>query len=384
MRIAFVNTLDARDVRSWSGIPYHMARTFEEQGVGVEYISPLEEVYGRALKTKIRVYRLFRRWRLIHGRLMRDREPGLLRAYSRQVRQRLELLEVDIVFSPETLPVSKLRIDKPIVFWTDATFAGMTGFYPEFSNLMHASLRNGHRMEQQAIARCSLAIYSSDWARQTAIDGYRVDPSRVKVVPFGANMPSGRASREIESLVDARRADCCRLLFNGVYWQRKGGDLAVKITEELNRRGIPASLDVVGCTPTVDKSAYVKVHGFVEKSSAAGVEKLASLFARSHFLVLPARADCAPLVLAEACSYGVPCLVSRVGGIPTLIRGAVNGKLFAPDANVSEYCDYIAAMMSNPPAYRKLALGAFEEYSERLNWEASIAKVRGLMQEYCL
>ena len=53
-------------------------------------------------------------------------------------------------------------------------------------------------------------------------------------------------------------------------------------------------------------------------------------FAESHFLVLPTQADCTPLVIAEANAFGVPCLVSVLGGLPTLVQDGQNGRLYPP------------------------------------------------------
>lgn len=108
------------------------------------------------------------------------------------MRTAISTANVDVVFSPGTIPIAHLKTNYPIVFWADATFAGMIDFYPSFSNLCSRSIRDGNRMEQAALSKCSLAIYSSEWAAKTALDNYDVNPQKVKVVPFGANISCDR------------------------------------------------------------------------------------------------------------------------------------------------------------------------------------------------
>jgi hypothetical protein len=62
----------------------------------------------------------------------------------------------------------------------------MIEFYPTFTNLCKNSLENGYKMELSAITNAKLAIYSSEWAAETARVIYQADKSKVKVVPFGA------------------------------------------------------------------------------------------------------------------------------------------------------------------------------------------------------
>ena len=103
----------------------------------------------------------------------------------------------------------------------------------------------------------------------------------------------------------------------------------------------------------------------------------------AHFLILPSRAECAAVVFAEASSFGLPSLGTKVGGIPTVIRDGKNGQTFSLYDNPEAYCDYIQALMSSRQKYNELALSSFREYSERLNWVVAGKKVYELVQEFC-
>lgn len=382
MKIAYVTTYDASDMHAWSGSGYHILRALQSSGIETESIGNLKEGNFYLSKYLSKVKRIIRS-KLIKKTCLRDREPTLLKSYASQVKREINMIKPDVIFSPGTIPIAYLETEKPVVFWTDATFAGMVDFYPEFTNLCSESIRNGNEMEQQALSKCRLAIYSSEWAAQSAIQNYDIDPEKVKVVPFGANINCDRGINDIEVIIDKKEVDICKLLFVGVDWQRKGGDKALAVAELLNKQGLRTELHVVGCTPPFTPPSFVKTHGFISKKNEDGQKKIDQLFSESHFLIVPSRAECFGVVFAEASSFGLPSLATKVGGIPTVIRDGKNGWTFKLDAVPEEYCKYIKALMTSNDDYRKLSLSCYQEYAMSLNWNSAGIKVVELMKEYC-
>lgn len=384
MRIAYVTTHDPADMHAWSGLVHHIGAALADAETEIEPIGPLEEVYGTWLWRKLVLYGILRRRGLMKRRHMRNREPSVLWSYAEQAAQRLRSIEADVVFSPQSTPLARLDCGLPMGFWTDASFAGMLDYYPHFVGLNRESIRNGHAMEQEALSRCRLAVYASDWARQTVLDNYRVDAGKVHVVPFGANLPSDHSYEEVRALVRNRLTDRCRLLFNGVDWERKGGELALEVARQLNQSGLPTELDVVGCEPPCEVPEFVNAHGFVSKSTPEGLQSMNRLLEMAHFLILPSRAECYGVVFAEASSFGVPSLANRTGGIPTVVTDEVNGRLFPLDADPSDYTSFIARTLSSRSDYEDLAMRSFNEYQTRLNWSVAGCRVRQLIRELCL
>jgi glycosyltransferase involved in cell wall biosynthesis len=378
MRVAYVTSYDARDVRQWSGLGHYIARALEGQGLELEYIGPLRPLRSPWLELRRAFYRLGR-GRHFH----RERHPRFLRYYAEQVDARLKESRADVIFSPGTLPIACLRDERPVVFWADATFAGMLDYYRESSRLCAETIAQGCALEQAVLNRCRLALYASEWAAATARDHYRVDPAKVNVVPFGANLDGERTQADVRRLIASRPRDVCRLLLLGVDWHRKGGDLAVALAERLNREGTPATLTVAGCRPPGRVPDCVELRGMISKAAAAGRRELDELLARAHFLVFPSRAECYGVAIPEANSFGVPALATRVGGIPTAVRDGVNGRLFPLEGFVEQAAGVIARLMRAPAEYEVLAEGAFGEYNARLNWRAAGKTVRTLLEAAC-
>ena len=380
MRVAFVTTYDARDPSIWAGSTYNMARALERQGIELQYVGPLRErrrVLNKALQVACQKLRGLD--------LQRDREPVVLDGYARQVEGALRGANVDLVFSPGSVPIAHLETDLPVVFWSDATYDAVAREYvwPPPPPPCGRSLRLGHEMEARTLQRCALAIFTSVWAARSALDDYGADPAKVKVVPFGANIDVTRTAELVSRTIDARPRDRCNLLHIGVGWLRKGGDVSVEIARRLSARGLSVRLTMLGSEPPDDARLpdFVEHVGFIDKRTDEGRRRFDELFGSSHFLLLPARAEAFGVVLCEACSFGVPCLASRVGGIPSIVADDVNGKLFDRGCDPQRYADFIGALFADFDRYRALARSAFAEYETSLNWDVAARRVKQMLEQ---
>lgn len=382
MKLAYVTTYDARNLKGsneWSGTGYYIAESLKNQSLPIEYIGPLED--SVTLRSICKLKRHY--YALVHQKnYQKDADPLTLKSYASQVRNKLKSINSDIVFSATTNPIAHLECKQPIVFWADGTFANIQNFYPLYSNLPKKVVEDWHRMEKQSLQKCQLAIYSSDWAAKSAIHDYGTDPAKVKVVPFGANIESVLTFETVKEAIEARPSDRCKLLFLGVDWLRKGGDIAYQVAEKLNEAGLKTELTIVGCQPQVNEPLpkFVKSLGFISKSTIEGRKQIQNLILESHFLILPTLADCTPVVFCEANSLGVPCLSTTVGGVPTMIHNDLNGRLFDKNADINDYCSYIVGLFINYSNYKNLALSAFHEYESRLNWRVAGQQVKGLLE----
>ncbi len=393
MKVAWVTLYDAENPRSIQGRGYYAPRALQEQSIQVRYIdtshlslplklrSKLNATKHRALHDNRFMSPRARRWYSVND------APFLYKEYGRSISRQLSMAgDVDIVcggVSPHSQPISFLDCEQPIVLWTDTTFASAIDFYPQYRTdcICERSIRDIIALETAALSRCRLAIYASEWGAKNAIDRYGLSPERVRVVPFGANLECRRSIDDVRRLVDARPRDVCRLLFVGVDWLRKGGDLAVQIASELIKEKIPTELTVVGCDPVLDGPApgFLKPLGYVSNATPEGAGRLSRLFGESHFFLMPSRAESFGHVFCEASSFGVPSVSTNVGGIPTAIRNDRNGKTFVLHADAREYARYIADVFSNVSRYRELAMSSFAEYEARLNWGVAGKAVRNLM-----
>ncbi len=380
MRIAFPSTqfLDPDNIKSWSGLPFFIRQALENAGLEIVTMPLVDDTDGGGPWTR------FLYWRWLRGkRYLRHCENKFLQSYARQLERHLAENAVDLVFSPSTWMLACLETDLPVVFWTDACFAGMLDFYGAFTDLAPPSIQAGHAIEQAALDRCTRAIYSSGWAAQTAAQSYRIESSKISVVSFGGNLLEPPTVEEARAGVRARDMSQCNLLLVGVDWERKGVDVAVETAEALNAAGLKARLTVVGCQPpsSVALPASVEIIPFIGKDTVEDRQRLGDIFRRSHFFIMPSRAEAFGIVFAEAGAFGVPCLATRVGGIPSVIADDINGRLFPLEAGGAAYADYIRGCLHNPDRYRQLALRTAEDGAARLSWDVSGRKVAEILND---
>lgn len=355
-----------------------MRQALREKGMEVYSVGPLRD---------------FALWRRIFRKLLcqvtsgfrhlYDWEPDLLEGYAGQVQEAIERIRPDVILAHNAVSIAYLKTGLPHVLWTDATFACRANFYPRFKNLCSDTVRTGNAAEGLALAKAALAIYTSEWAAASAVRDYPVDERKVKVVVPGANLASPRSREEIVRIIESRPKNSLRLLWVGMDWKRKGAEKAVEIASTLNRSGFRAHLKIIGCLPPLGFKVPpgVSILGPIDPSADRGRELLECLYAESHFLLLPTVADCTPGVIREACSWGVPCVASKIGGLPSLVKHGISGALFSPEADAAEYATFITQAHGKPSTYANLALAAYSEYETRLNWSAAGTAIAALLRE---
>ena len=76
----------------------------------------------------------------------------------------------------------------PVIYFADANFKQMTGYYSGFGDGNPWMIREGNYIEQLGHDVSSLIIRSSQWAADSSINDYHSDPSKVFVLEFGPNL----------------------------------------------------------------------------------------------------------------------------------------------------------------------------------------------------
>lgn len=371
MHLAYVSPLDARDVRSWSGIPYFIHQALGEHVERVSLISPLAMPRSaRQVSRKLT--------HLVQGKhYHRQHTEEAARQMSREVDRQLAPLRPDAVLAPTTLPFAFTETDLPIASWTDATFESNLEFYGGYADLPVDFVAEANGVEARALARIDVACYAADYAARSARGYYGLPAERVHTVPFGANLETPPSSDSVERAIEARPTDRCRLLFLGADWYRKGGDVAVRVVDRLNDAGLPTDLYVAGPRTLPEAEGHPHVHalGFISKATPEGRAQFDRLLLDSHFLLLPTRVEAYGCVFCEASAFGVPSLTAHVGGTPTAVADGVNGLVFptrpAPDA----IADRILGLLADGDAYRALCRSSRARYETELNWDVAVGRV---------
>jgi glycosyltransferase involved in cell wall biosynthesis len=192
------------------------------------------------------------------------------------------------------------------------------------------------------------------------------------VVPFGLNLEAAPEPRL--DVAAPARGEPLRLVFIGKDWARKGGEIALGALRWLRAQGADARLTVLGSRPPGGAAEAgepgLEVIPFLDKNRPRDAARFAGILGAAHLLVLPTRADCTPMVVAEANSFGVPALATDLGGLGTLVAAGETGRLIPPAAGGAEWGRQVLEATADPAAYAALRRAAHARYRRRLTWEA--------------
>lgn len=146
--------------------------------------------------------------------------------------------------------------------------------------------------------------------------------------------------------------------------------LAIKVINELRRRGYEAELCMVG--PDKDGSMQsvkqlaedlnltIKITGKLSKPEWIALSKEYNLFINTT------NYDNMPVSVIEMMALGIPVVSTNVGGMPFLIDDEVNGLLVEPD-NINQMVEAVIRLHENPQEAKKLAKNAREKV-EQYDW----------------
>ncbi len=361
--VAFVSVPDINDRNNWSGTLFyckkHLAKYFN-----VVDFSPLRD----NLKYLYYPYKLILK-KMFRKNYMPIKKRAISKYYSRQVQKLLQSRgDINAIFCMGVLPVAFVKTDLPIISFTDSVFRGLLDYYPERRNILGSNIREANRVEELALRNADYLFFSSEWACKHA-KKYNIDSQKVESIPFGLNLDKVPRNEEVMNYIQSKiNSRCCNLLFIGKAWERKGGYIACEALNYLNRRkDISARLVIIGCKPDI-KDENIEIIGYLNKNIEKDREIFDKILQKSHFLVLPTRADCSPMVSVEANAFGVPALITRTGGVPSIVDDGVNGFMLDYKADGKAFADKIYEIFSNKKEYRELCIKSRKSYENYRNW----------------
>lgn len=173
-----------------------------------------------------------------------------------------------------------------------------------------------------------------------------------------------------------------RIVFSGRFDKKKNLPLVIKAMPQILDRYPDLILDIAGSgttnevrilqklVSTMELESNVKFHGWIDSS------KMQEIFAAARLLVLPSENENFAIVVAEALSAGVPCVVSKFVGTAEIVAkhnaGEVIDELTA--ASVAE--GIMNVLRGDEKKYRE---AAFEAVENSLDWSKIALRWRALV-----
>ena len=350
------------DRKDWSGTTYKLREAIEMAGFHVVWI-PYRKDTLLVLLARIRrkIVDLFSK-----GCYMGDVYYGpISKAYADSIDRSL-IAQCDLLFFPGGEQIGLyLNTNKPFIVFGDSTFPLMVGY--QWKGLARKFIISAEELCKQASRKAICNIRASQWALDSVINDYQCPPERCFTLELGPNLDS----KDI-TFTKPYQGGPLNILFSGVRWVNKGGEVAFETVRLLRERGLDARLTVVG--PPKKPSAiadqdYVRFIGFLDKNSQEDYRRYIELYKQSHIFLLPTRMECAGVVFCEASAFGLPCYTYLTGGTGSYVVDGYNGRALPLSKGAEDFANTIISDL-NSNRYTLYRSNALRHHREFLSWEA--------------
>lgn len=365
MNIIFLSSLNPHDINSWSGTTWHILKALEKNNnvtvIGTDILSQTAYFTSKNFSIKD-----------VHG----DYSPLFGVFCSELIRK---VSHCDLIFFGDLQLSPYLDIDIPSVHLSDVNYH----LFKDYLNKDRTKEQEKKTeiKERKVLNKYTSIIYSSKWTKQSTTEYYSINPKKIHIVEFGANIPN-----PIDYNINIQM-DICNLVFIGRNWMKKGGDKILSAYKKLKSEDFPCALTIIGSTPpemSNREDSDLTIIPFLDKSKPEHLNRLCSILKDAHFLILPTEFDAFGIVFCEASAYGVPSIAADVGGVSQPIRKGKNGFLLPATATAEDYAEKIKSVFGDKEKYIELRKSSRNEYETRLNWDVWGKKVNKILEDTVL
>lgn len=364
-KILYVTAHNPENRKSWSGVLWslnqELKKYFEVDNLIVPVTSPLSyKIRGKI--TKI----------ITGSSASYSHSISRAKTTSKIVNDYLSGKHYDAIFVIDAACLTYVKTDIPIVYYSDGIVSKMVGYY--WTNLSKQSIKEANFIQKRAVDNSTFCIFTNKWAKQGAIDDYGVPEEKIKIVHTGAN---------VEQVIKGTPHQNIHLLFCGIDWDRKGGDIAVGCVRALEKMDPfhKYVLHMYGCHPPYEiKEDNIILHGFLNRDIPEQREIFENIWANADFFISPLKADCAAASFCEACAYGVPSVTYDTGGVGDHVINDYNGFRLPEGSSPEQFAKKIVEWIETPDKLNELKSNAKRLYEEDLNWQVAGRKIRDILE----
>ncbi|MDR2384294.1 MAG: glycosyltransferase family 4 protein [Tannerella sp.] len=377
MKIGYIlDTNPLTDRRSYSGINYYTCKALMKVGFEVVWIPVKRYFFEYALFGFLkRLFRLFGKnigldfiWRAFFSNLSLNRKM---------------LDTVDYILVHHITDGYFLRTRKPVITYQDATLFSCIDYYSETTGLTKWNKSDIKQLEKRLYEKSSRIIAASDWHATSLKIDYFIPDHKIVRINFGANidddgiLPAPVASPENGNTVN--------ILFIGIDWVRKGGNMAILICEELIKKGINAHLHILGSTSPLQyanllRSDAYTVYGLLNKNNPKDYRRFTDILSKADLLLTPTIAEAAGIMFCEASAYGIPIFTHHTGGTASYVVNGVNGYGFPVGTDAEIFADKIRECIISGEL-KKLRKSGRQWYEQNSNWDLFGQKFKRMIEQ---
>lgn len=216
-------------------------------------------------------------------------------------------------------------------------------------------------LEGQIYQNAEVVFTRSLHVLRSVIEDYQCDPTRVKCVYAGSNVP-----------VDATPPDPARyahqnILFVGIDWERKGGPQLLEAFRLVRQQHPKATLTIVGPRITINEPG-------VEVVGRLPADQLPPYFRKASVFCMPTHLEPFGIASIEAMSYHLPVVSTNIGAMPDFILPGENGYLVEP-TTVHQLAFALSDLIGDPAKCQRFGERS-GEIAQRYTWDSVGKRMR--------
>jgi len=196
--------------------------------------------------------------------------------------------------------------------------------------------------------------------------------NKFEICPLGVDVANYNPARE------HRRGEPFTILCVGRLTPAKGQRILIESCAVLRDWGRDFRLVIVGAGPDEGSLrasvAQLRLEQQVVFTGALNQDAVRARYRDSDVFALPSFAEGIPVVLMEAMASGLPCVTTRITGIPELIRDGIDGLLVTP-SDSQELADTLAMLMDDLELRRELGEAGRARVGEEYNLPVNVARL---------
>lgn len=231
------------------------------------------------------------------------------------------------------------------------------------------SILNRKKGELQVVKDSNGILVWSENEKQSLIDKYSANPSKIKIVKPGVDSELFNKNF-IKKNNDSNNI---KILFVGRLEALKGIETGIRAISELI--DIDIELNIAGGDSEDGETLRLKnialKHNIMDRVKFLGVinrKLLPKLYSENDILIMPSYYESFGLSALEAHSTGLPVIASSVGGISEVVINNETGFLVYPVDNFTEYAEKIR-ILSKDHDLRKLFGNNARRHAKTFDWK---------------
>lgn len=359
MKIGFVSSDNPfSDKKAWSGSIYKLREAIENAGYEVVWI-PYEN------KSFI-LYIVLKILRLFIGKNISGYEHNRLIfwLYAKSINMK-KYSDCSFLFFPGGAQIAcYMKTKKNVIYFTDVTFKQMINYY--WADVNPFVKKEGNLCEKKGINNATINIRASKWAADSVVNDYGFNLKNTFVLPLGPTLEP-EDIKPVEPIYSKE----LNILFSGVDWDRKGGDIAVETVKCLKDKGFNVKLYIVGIYNLpydYKKKDFIVDVGFLDKNIEVQYREYINTIRKCNIFLLPTKAECAGIVFSEASAFGLPIFTYNTGGVGEYVIDGLNGYKLPLNSAPLDFANIIEKTIKSKEI-ENLYEGCLKMYKDKLSWK---------------